>query len=105
MTYRHSRIVDWAKGTAIGLWFFAAPFLFVYGSRLMGMPGGELISPTELLYGLFFFGTWFWSFYWVYGALFKLAEARWPKNALRVRQIKETTDMVLRFLTFAPWGK
>ncbi|WP_315831086.1 hypothetical protein [Bradyrhizobium prioriisuperbiae] len=105
MTHAQSQIVGWAKGTVIVLWFFSAPFLFVYGSILMGMPSGKQISLTELLYGLFFVGTWFWSFYWVYGALFRLAEARWPKNALRVRQLKETTDMILRFLIFAPWGK
>ena len=104
MTHRHSRIVDWTKSIIIVLWFFSAPFLFYYFMRLFDEQSWGQNSST-LLYVLFFFGTWFWSFYLIYGASFRLADMRWPQNALRVRQIKETTDMVLRFLIFAPWGK
>lgn len=91
MTYRHNQIVDWAKGAVIVLWFFAAPFLFFYGLGLVSSHGGVSLTPTELLYVLFFFGTWLWSLYWIYAALFKLAEARWP----RAREIKQVIDLAL----------
>jgi hypothetical protein len=104
MTNVRTRMICYAKGAFIVLWLFAAPVLLVCGLRVFFPPSEEPLAPAEL-YALFFLGTWFWSFYWVYRGLFKLAEARWPENALQVRQIKETTDMVLLLLIFAPWGK
>jgi hypothetical protein len=93
-----TRIVDWAKGAVIVLWFFAAPFLFFYGLRLFFSQGEESHTSTELLYVLSFFGTWLWSLYWIYAALFKLAEARWP----RAREIKQVIDLALICLFSAP---
>ncbi len=98
MTYRHGRIVGWSKGAVIVLWFFATPFPFFYGLGSFFSQGEASHTSTELLYVLFFFGTWLWSLYWIYTALFKLAEARWP----RAREIKQVIDLFLTCLFSAP---
>ncbi|WP_315831085.1 hypothetical protein [Bradyrhizobium prioriisuperbiae] len=100
MTYRHERIVGWTTLTIIVLWFFAAPFLFFYGMKLLHEPG-EQLSLTELLYSIFFFGTWGWSAFVVYVAFFAMTIPRWPWT----RKLAEIIAYIVIILIFAFMGQ
>jgi len=79
------------------LWLFAAPVLFIYSIRLMGMPSGKLLTPIEFFYSAFFFITWLYSVVWIYIAFFWMLIPRWP----RARDVAEIIAIIAIILIYA----